>query len=57
MVYSLYSLFLILFQTQTTVSQYDDMGILLIALGFVFISTIVIMGIVLAALRQENVDL
>lgn len=57
MVYSLYSLFLILFQTQTTVPQYDDMGILLVSLGFVFISTIVIMGIVLAALRQENVDL
>jgi hypothetical protein len=46
-----------LFQTQTTVSQYDDIGILLVALGFVFISTIVIMGIVLAALRQESIDL
>ncbi len=53
----MYSLFFVFFQTQSTVAQHDDTGLLLAALGFALASVLVIVGIVLAALRPESAEL
>jgi len=52
----MYLLLIALFQTQSTVVQNDDTGLLLAALGFALSSVLVIMGIVLAALRPESAE-
>jgi hypothetical protein len=54
--YPLFSLSLAYFQAQSTVQRKDDIGLLLFALGFILLSMIAIMGIVLAALRPENTE-
>ena len=54
--YPLFSSFMAFFQAQSNAQRNDDTGVLLFALGFVLLSMVAIIGIVLAALRPESAE-